>query len=330
MHGLRWGILGTGRMADQMAAELNALRSSGMELTAVASRALPTAQAFAAKHGIGRAWGRYADIAQDDGVDIIYVATPHSEHYDNAMRCLRGGKAVLCEKPFTLNARQARSLIEEARLRRLFLMEAMWTRFVPAVVALRELLASGAIGPVRLVVGGGAFVPQVAAGHYLWDPELGGGVLLDAGVYLVSMASMILGEPSRIMACGVIGDRGVDEQDCVTLEQPDGSMAQLYVSMRARRAPDLEILGEGGRIRVAAPVFRPASLTLWARDGAETNTQYPLSGSGYGYQLREAAVQIAQGRIESPVMPLDETLSVMKTMDAIRAQIGLRFPGELH
>ena len=259
---LRWGILGTGRMAATIASELATMRNEGHELVAVASRHLPKALEFAAQHRIPRAVGQYDEIVHDREVDAIYVATPHSLHAANMLACLAGGKAVLCEKPFTLNAGQASAVIAEARRTRLFVMEAMWTRFLPAIDALRGLLAEDAIGQVCLITGGGAFIPERTAGHYLFEKSLGGGVLLDAGVYLVSMVSMILGSPIQVRATARHGDTGVDEQTTMLLGQADGSSAVLYVSLLARRSPDLEILGSRGQIRIEAPLFRPAALTL--------------------------------------------------------------------
>ncbi len=328
MDNVRWGILGTGRMAAIMAGELAAMRAEGIELVAVASRNVQSAQNFARRYGISKGWGSYAELAADAGVDAVYIATPHSVHHDNMLGCLRGAKAVLCEKPFTINAREARTVIDEARRGGHFVMEAMWTRFLPAVAAVRDLLRAGAIGRVQVIVGGGAFVPDFGPEHYLLNKDLGGGVLLDAGVYLVSMASMILGTPTRIQASGIIGRYGVDEQEAILLEHANGSTALLYVSLRARRSPDLEILGESGRISVAAPIFKPAKLTVWNKDGAATMTEYPIAGTGYGYQIREVVDALRAGRRESTTMPLDETLSIMQTMDTIRQQVGVRYAGE--
>lgn len=315
-------------MASVMARELQDMRCEGVELVAVGSRNAHNALAFAQRYGIRKSWGSYAKLATDPEIDAVYVATPHSMHHANSLACLRGAKAVLCEKPFTINAREAAELIDEARARKLFLMEAMWTRFLPAVVALRDLLGSGVIGRVKLIVGGGAFIPNPATEHYLLDKALGGGALLDAGVYLVSIASMILGTPCRIQAMGLIGELGVDEQDAIVLQQRDGSTALLYVSLLARRAPDLEILGETGRITVAAPIFKPAKLTVCKADGVATTVEYPIAGSGYGYQIREITAALREGRCESAIMPLDETLSIMQTLDAVRAQIGLRYEAD--
>ena len=328
MDNVRWGILGTGRMAARMARELVAMRSEGVALVAVASRSIQAAKAFATQHGIRKAWGDYASLTTDPEVDVIYVATPHSLHQQNMLSCLEGTKAVLCEKPFTIDARQAQAVIESARAKNLFLMEAMWTRFLPAVVALRDLLRSATIGQVQMIVGGGAFVPDATTAPYLLDKALGGGALLDAGVYLVSMASMLLGKPSRIYASGIIGPSGVDEQDAIILDHPIGATALLYISLRTRRAPDLEILGEKGRISVGAPIFKPARLTVSMQDGTSTTTEFPIAGSGYGYQVREVMAALRAGQRESSIMSLDETLSIMQTTDAIREQIGLSYGGE--
>ena len=325
---VRWGILGTGRMAATIASELATIRDEGHELVAVASRHLPKALEFAARHRIPRALGQYDEIMIDREVDAIYVATPHSLHAANMLACLAGGKAVLCEKPFTLNAGQASAVIAEARRKRLFVMEAMWTRFLPAIDALRGLLAEDAIGQVCLLIGGGAFIPERTAGHYLFEKSLGGGVLLDAGVYLVSMASMILGSPVQVRATARHGDTGVDEQTRCCSDRPTARRPCCTCRCVARRSPDLEILGERGRIRIEAPVFRPAALTIWDQAGSATTRQYPVTGSGFAYQLREVAAALRAGGLESAVMPLDETLSIMRTMDAVREQIGLRYPDE--
>ncbi len=315
-------------MASTVAAELATLRPQGMELFAVASRNAEQARAFAARYGAVRSCADYSSLVNDPDVDLVYIATPHALHHQNMLACIRAGKSVLCEKPFTINASEAREVIEAARQRKVFVMEAMWTRFLPAVSALKELLAAGAVGRVNLIVGGGAFMPDRDSGHYLFDKALGGGALLDAGVYLISMASMILGSPIRCQAFGTLGSTGVDEQDAILLEHAGGAHALLYVSLRARRPPDLEILGDEGRIQVAAPIFRPAGLTIVAPDGRQSAQDHPIDGSGYAYQLREASAAHCEGRLESSRMPLDETLSVMQTMDTLRRQIGLRYANE--
>lgn len=327
MQRIRWGIIGTGRMATTIASEIAAMRLQGVELTAILSRDGARARAFAERFQISCAVDDPAALLSVP-LDAVYIATPHTLHGAQMQACLRAGRAVLAEKPFTLNATQARAVLETAASARIFAMEAMWTRFLPSMVALRELVAAGTIGRVRMIIGGGAFVPDANAPSYLLDPALGGGVLLDAGVYLVSLASMILGTPSGVLASGQLGRTGVDEQDAIVLSYADGAQALLYVSLGARRSPDLEILGEHGRIRVAAPVFRPTRLILSSRDGSESVRDFPIEGSGYGYQIQAVCQALRAGEIESPVMPLAESLAIMQTLDEIRRQMGLRYPAE--
>ncbi|MBS0579215.1 MAG: Gfo/Idh/MocA family oxidoreductase [Proteobacteria bacterium] len=313
-------------MAGTIAAELRGLGGAGAELHAVGSRSRAAAAAFAQRFGIGRTHGSYADLARDDEVDVVYIATPPALHAENALACIARGKGVLCEKPFALNAHEASEMVRAARTQRVFLMEAMWTRFLPAIAAVRSLVADGTLGRLRLVVGGGGFVPVFDAKSPLFDPRLGGGVLLDAGVYLVSLASMLLGAPSGVLAQGELGPSGVDEQETILLRGADGAQAALYVSLQARRPPDLEILGSAGRLHVAAPVFRPTRLTLTLSEAAPVVSEHPVAGSGYAAQLVEVTRALQQGRLESPVMPLNETLSILRTMDLVRACLGLRYP----
>jgi predicted dehydrogenase len=325
---IRWGICGTGRMANVVAAELAELSGSGPQLRAVGSRSREAAEAFAAHHGIPRAHSSYAALARDPDVDIVYLATPPSLHCENALACIEHGKAVLCEKPFALNGAETARMIRAARDRRVFLMEAMWTRFLPAIAAVREVVNSGSLGAIRLVIGGGGFVPVHDPRLPLFDKALGGGVLLDAGVYLISLTSMLLGPPAEVVARGKLGPSSVDEQDVILLNHAGGAQAVLYVSLATRRSPDLEILGEKGRLRIEAPVYRPTRLTLQHGDEAPAVSEHPVAGSGYRAELVEVTSALASGRRESLVMPLRETLSIMQTLDTVRATIGLVYPRE--
>jgi predicted dehydrogenase len=319
---IRWGILGTGRMAALMAEELLRLESQGAHLVAVASRDRNRASRFAQRFRIGAAHAGYGELVRDRSVDIVYIATPPSEHHADMRLCLENGKSVLCEKPFTTDAAQAREIIQLARRKGLFLMEAMWTRFLPAGAALRRLVSERAVGCPQLLVGGGAFIPAPDPSHYLLSARLGGGVLLDAGVYLISMASMLLGKAHRVHASGDVGAQGVDEHDCFILDHAGGAKSLLYVSLRARRAPDLELLGDGGRIQIGAPVFRPTRLILSRPSHDDETLEFPIAGSGYGYQLLAAMQALREGRLETSEMPLEETHSIMSTLDDIRRQFG--------
>jgi predicted dehydrogenase len=321
-----WGILGTGTMAREFADALHGVNDN--RLVAVASRSQPTADAFGREFGALHCYGNYSEMMDDSAVDIVYIATPHSSHSALSIDCLRAGKAVLCEKPFAINAAQAETVISLAREKKLFLMEAMWTRFVPAINKLRDLLERQAIGDVQLMVAGGAYMPGFDPDHYLFDKALGGGILLDAGVYLVSIASMLFGVPDRILATGALGRTGVDEHDAILLRHRGGELANLYVSHRARSAPDLTLLGSGGRIYLHPPVFCPSALTLSVNGREDEVFDFEEASSGYRYEILEANRCLRSGRQESELMPLDETLAIMRTMDEIRRQIGIRYSAD--
>ena len=320
------GILGTGNMANAFAEGL--AYAEDLDLVAVASRSPVAAEKFAELHSVKKRYSAYADLANDPDIDLVYVATPHSRHKGDSLMCLQAGKGVLCEKPFAINAEEAKAVIDLAREQNLFLMEAMWSRFLPSFVRLRQLLADDAIGPVQLILAGGAFQPDRGADTYLWKPELGGGVLLDAGIYPVSVASMILGAPAQIMACGTIGEYEVDEQDAVLLQHESGATAMVYVSLNASASPDITILGTRGRIYVHAPMFAPGKIDLQVYGEGLQQFDLPFVGNGYQYQAIAAAMSIRNGSTESDVMPLNETLTIMHTLDRIRDQVGMRYPME--
>lgn len=323
---VRMGIMGTGNMARAFAAGLQ--HTLRVELQSVASRSSDSANQFGDEFNVPNRHSDYLALATDPDVDIVYIATPHSSHAELSMMCMESGKAVLCEKPFTINSCEARMVIEKAKEKQLFLMEAMWSRYVPAVVKLRELLESQAIGNVQMMIAGGAFMPPFDPEAYLFRPDLGGGVLLDAGVYLVSMASMVFGAPTNIRAVGSMGKTGVDEHDAIILEHSSGAIASLYISLRASESPQITLLGDRGKLLVHAPLFAPPRLTLSVTNEEPQILECPFEGNGYQFEAEEAADCILSGRTESQMMPLGETLSIMQTMDEIRQQIGLSYPME--
>ena len=323
---LRVGILGTGRMAHDFAAGIASL--DGAVVQAIGSRSLESARRFADEFPIPQAYEAYELLAADPDVDLVYVATPHSEHARLSLMCLDHGKPVLCEKPFAINAAETRTVLERSREAQLFVCEALWSRHLPSYEKLRELIAEDAIGKPQLMIAGGAFMPPHDPDFYLFDPALGGGVLLDAGVYLVSVASMAFGCPTTIKAAGNVGEYGVDENDAIILEHSNGAIAMLYVSLRAQQMPDLTLFGDRGRIHLHGPIFAPTRLTLSVYDGRDVEFDLPFEGNGYQYQVSDAARCIAAGSIESSVMPHAETLSIMQTMDEVRRQIGLKYPME--
>jgi len=322
----RWGILGTGLIAHAFAEALRLLPDA--RLMAVASRTAERADAFAREFDVPLRFDRYESLADRVEVDVVYVATPHASHARDASLALRGGKAVLCEKPLTVNADEAERLIEEARRRRLFLMEAMWTRFIPAVVRLREWIASGAIGEIRLLTADLGWQRAFDAQHRLFNPELAGGALLDTGVYPVSFASMLLGSPVDV--CGVMhpAPTGVDTQCAVSMRYASGALVAFATSFECDLPGDAMILGTEGRIHVHRPVFAPVTLTRRSPGGTEETVELPYLGNGYAHEAMEVMDCLRAGRTESDVMPLDESLSIMKTLDAIREPWGLRYAAD--
>jgi predicted dehydrogenase len=326
MQPIRWGILGRGGIANSFAQGLRALPDA--ELLAVGSRSAAAAEAFGDEYGVPHRYGSYAELARDPDVDVIYVATPHPFHLEHSRLALEAGKAVLCEKPLTLNARQATELIAYARERRLFLMMAMWTRFLPIMGRLREMLAEGAIGEVRLVQADFSFRAEFDPRHRLFDPALGGGALLDAGIYPLSMASMVLGKPDDMVSLAHLGETGVDEQAAVVLRYDGGALAALTMATRTAGPQVVVIRGTEGYITLPPEWLQATRMILTRPNQPDQAIDLPLTGNGYNYEAAEVMRCLRAGLTESDVMPLDETLALMETMDAIRAGWGLKYPGE--
>ena len=319
---LRWGILGTGRIAGTFAEALAVLPE--MELAAVGSRSSGAAKAFAAKHKAARTHETYEALARDPDVDAVYVATPHPFHVDHTILCLRSGKAVLVEKPFAMNEREALEMVQVARREKRFLMEAMWTHFLPAVERAFALVKQGAIGELRMVQADFGFRAPFDPKGRLFDPALGGGSLLDVGVYPVSLATRLFGEPTKIQSAAVMGKTGVDEQASMLLEYGEGRQALLASAIRAETGHAAVLAGSEGRIRIEAPFWKSQKLTL-----KEETIDLPFRGNGYPHQALEVGRCLAEGLTESPAMSLDFSLSVMRTLDAIRRPWGLRYPADL-
>ncbi len=323
---IRWGIAGTGVIADAFARDLRLLDDA--ELVAVGSRSQDAADRFADAHGIPHRHVGYDALAADPDVDAVYVAVPHTGHEAVSVTAIAAGKAVLCEKPFAVNAAQTERMIAAARAAGVFLMEAMWVRVLPHQVALRELVAQGRIGEIRsLVVDRGEVLSSDPA-HRVLDPALGGGALLDLGIYPVSFASMLLGAPERVAAFATSAATGVDAQTSAVFGYANGAQALVTTALDVRTANTASITGTKGRIDIAdwADGRLPGTLTLL--DGTTQSLHFPREGKGLRFQAAEVGRCLRAGRTESPVMPLDETLSIMRTLDLMRQQFGLRYPGE--
>jgi len=323
MTDIRWGILGTGNIARQFSEGLKALPDA--QIAAVGSRSAAKAEDFGTQFNAPRRHGSYEALAADPEVDIIYVATPHSLHCENALLCLNHGKAVLCEKPFMINAAQAREVIAAARSRGIFLMEAMWSRFFPLIDRVQTLIAEGAIGDLVFLQADFGFRADFNPASRIFNPELGGGALLDVGVYPISLASLLFGTPDSVSGWAQLGQSGVDEAVGIVLGYGAGRAALIATTVRANTAQEALLTGTKGRLKIHAPWWRPSSMTL-SVGGKDEVINVPFESNGYQYEAAEAMRCLREGKTESNRMPLDETLSILETMDTLRRQWGLRYP----
>ncbi len=323
---IRWGILGTGMIARQFATALRDVPDA--QLHAVASRSVTTAQAFGKDFNASKCYGDYQSLVADDQVDVIYIATPHPMHAENAILCLNAGKHVLCEKPFTMNAREAREVVALAREKKLFLMEAMWTRFLPGIIEAKRIVESGVIGKAQHVQADFGFFSDAGPEHRLRDPALGGGALLDLGIYPLSISAFFLGSVASVNAVAELGATGVDEQTAFTLRHAGGGLSSCFCSIRARTPIELTVSGELGSVRIKHPFFSAEHITVTGQDGIVKNMQVPHLGNGYPHEAIEVGRCLRAGLTESPAMPLDETLALLDCMDTMRAQFGLKYPAD--
>ena len=325
---MKWAILGTGKIATRFAEAINNIPDKA-ELLAVGSRTKQTGEAFGDKFNIPRRYTDYEDVAKDPEVDIIYIATPGVYHLRDVSMSLNHGKHVLCEKAFSINAKQAKEMIDLAREKNLFLMEAMWTRFFPIHVRIRELLAKNAIGTVNGITINFLAKPPFDLKNRFFDLNLGAGVLLDTASYGVSWASSLFGTPEAVTGLASFGESGADYQTSLVLRYSKGQLVCLMSSQISYDDKDAVLFGETGKIVVHSPWYKPTTMTLY-REGKEPELiSLPLNGyNGYEYEALEVMSCIQAGKTESDIMPLDETLSIMKTLDSVREQWGHKFPSE--
>jgi predicted dehydrogenase len=315
---LGWGVIGTGGIAETFAADLK-LTDSG-RVAAVGSRQLESADRFADRFDIPNRHASYEALVTDPAVDVVYVATPHPMHHANALLALHAGKPVLVEKPFTMNAAEAEELVVTARAQRLFLMEAMWTRFLPHIAEIRRLLTEEALGEIVTVSADHGQWFEKDRDFRLFAPELGGGALLDLGVYPVSFASMVLGAPDRIVTLIDSAFTGVDGQTSMLFGYASGAQAVLTCTLSAKSPTRAAIVGTEARIELDGDFYGPTSFTLVSQTGERTHFDSPHHGRGLWHQADEVARCLREGLLESPWMPLDESVSIMQTMDAVLAQ----------
>jgi predicted dehydrogenase len=320
---VRWGVLATGGIAAQFAADLALVE--GAELAAAGSRSQKSADAFAERFGFARAHGSYEALAADDEVDVVYVATPHAMHFDAALACIEGGKGVLVEKPITLDLTQAARLVAAARERGVFLMEAMWMRMNPAIRKITELVDEGAIGWISSIHADFGLHGPFPASHRLRDPKLGGGALLDLGVYPLNLVHLILGPPSQVRSWAHLTPEGVDENTGVLLGYENGAVAAVTCSINGESRNAASITGTEGRIDLPPGFFVPREFTLTRPGLAAETFQFDFEGSGYQFEAAEVQRCLRAGDLESPLMPHTTTLEMMTLMDTIRSEIGVTY-----
>ena len=324
---LRWGILGTGWIASQFIQDLLA---NGMTVAAVGSRSQETADAFAARYGIPTAHPSYEALVADPTIDAIYVSTPHPLHYENARLALSAGKHVLVEKPFTLNAAEAREVVDLAAQKKLVVLEAMWTRWLPHMVRVREIIAAGTLGDVRTVIADhNQDLPDDPA-HRINNPDLGGGALLDLGIYPVSFAWDVFGKPSTIAAISSpTASTGVDRQTAILFGYEGGQQAVLHTALDTLGPNTASVIGTAGRIDIDSVWYSPTTFTVYNNEGEVIERfDQPVISRGMQFQAWALEAIVAAGALAGDELPPSETVAIMETLDTIREQIGLRYPGE--
>jgi predicted dehydrogenase len=327
MKKIRWGILGAGRIARKFASDLKLVEDA--ELIATGSRSQKSADEFAEEFPVKYRHDSYEALAQNPEVDVIYIATPHNLHRENTLLCLEHEKAILCEKPFAMNGRQATEMIAKAKEKNIFLMEALWTKFHPHYLKLHEMIGKGVLGEIRSVLISFGFKPTEPVPARLFDPVLGGGTLMDIGIYNVFMAMSVLGKPDHIDAVMTPAPTGVDEQCAILFRYNNGAMAQLFSTFSSNLATEADFCGTEGRIRLTSRFYETTSKVEYYSGRVDTKEIIPVEkeqGFGYQYEARHVNECLRKGLTESPVVPLVDTLLLMETLDKIREIAGIRYP----
>ena len=326
MEKIRWGILSTGHIANQFTGALKDLPDA--EVLAVASRTQEKADAFGDKWNVPRRYASYEQLANDPDIDVIYIATPHSHHHDNMQLCLEAGKHVLCEKAFTLTAWEAEACINLARQKGVFLMEAMWMRFFPLMQQVREWVSDGKIGDVKMVQADLYERFEFDADHRAFNPELGGGALLDLGIYPISFTTMLLGLPDQVYSQAHLASTGVDEQNSMILAYDNGASALLSSSMVSNKPNEAFISGAKGYIKIEDRFLSTDCLILHLDGKEPQQLQIPFRGDGMIHEAEHVQECIRAGKLESEIMSLDETLELMKLMDGLRKHWGVEYAAD--
>ncbi len=326
---IRWGILGCGRISRKFASDLRL--AEGAELIAVGSRTKQSAEAFAKEFPVKYLHDSYEQLVSNPEVDVIYVATPHNFHYENTLLCLEHSKPVLCEKAFAINHRQAQEMFRKAREKKVFLMEALWTRFLPHYVKVQEMIREGKLGGIKSVLVNFGFRPDPPAPARLLDPELGGGTLLDIGIYNVFLVLSVLGRPDHIAASADLTAAGIDEQLAIQFRYKNGAMAQLFSTFSSNLATEADICGEQARIRLTSRFYEPSTTLEFYPGRTDSRQIIPVDrepGFGYQYEIRHVGECLRNQLLESPLRSHQHTLELMEVLDEIRRIASIRYPAD--
>ena len=329
MRTIRWGILGAGRIARKFASDLRL--AENCVLMAIGSRSKQSADDFNKEFPAQYCHYSYEELAQNPEVDVIYIATPHSLHYENTLLCLQYNKAVLCEKPFAMNSRQAIEMIKLAKEKKLFLMEALWTKFLPHHIKTLEMIQQGLLGEIRSVLANFGFKPIPPVPARIFDPALGGGTVMDIGIYNVFIAMSVLGKPDHIEATMTPASTGVDEQCAILFRYKNGALAQLFSTFSSNLATEADICGTEGRVRLTSRFYEPSSTIEFSKgktDPKEIIAVHKEQGFGYQYEARHVNDCLRNGLTESNTVSFADTLLLMETLDKIRKIAGIHYPSD--
>jgi predicted dehydrogenase len=326
MKTIRWGILGAGRIARKFASDLRLVENA--VLVAIGSRSQQSADEFNKEFPVQYCHYSYLDLVQNPEVDVIYIATPHNLHYENTLLCLQYNKAVLCEKPFAMNSRQATEMINIAKEKKIFLMEALWTKFHPHYMKMQEMIHQGLLGDIKSILVNFGFKPTPPVPARLFDPVLGGGTLMDIGIYNVFIAMSILGKPDHIDAVMTPASTGVDEQCAVLFHYKNGALAQLFSTFSSNLATEADICGSEGRIRLTSRFYEPSSTLEFYKEKTDSRQIIPVEkepGFGYQYEARHVNDCLRDGLTESNIVSFADTILLMETLDKIRTVAGIHY-----
>ena len=320
---IKWGILGCGKIAGKFASDLALIEDA--ELTAVASRSLDKAKIFGSEFNVSLCYGSYEDLVRNPEIDVCYIGTIHPTHRELTELCLDNGKAVLCEKPMGMDMKEVHSMVEIARKRNLFLMEAMWTRFIPAIEKMVELIADGTIGEIKSVHADFGFLGDQDRSNRLFNKTLGGGAMLDIGIYPLYLSLLTLGYPEQISAVAQITDTGVDESCSMILKHKKGAVSSLHCTFMADTQTEGWIHGSEGSIRLHRRFHHPSKLSIYKKGDLVETIEIPYTGIGYYHEIVHVNECILSGKTESPKMSHQDSLNLVNMLDEVRNQIGVYY-----